>query len=149
MYFCLHRPLVTCRQLSWSTCTWQWSIVQVLNTFRHTCSHKSVILISFFFCIRIVYWGIFFTQSFKGTYDTSAKTLGGGGSWKEIGSLSKTLNEKTGNCTLILYKTNGQRAVLNAYYAPFPLSTWDAYLLWSHRQFGGRSHCCLFCFFVN
>ena len=34
----------------------------------------------------------------------------------------KTLNEKTGNCTLILYKTYGQRAVLNAYYAPFPLS---------------------------
>ena len=36
---------------------------------------------------------------------------------------SKTLNEKTGNCALILYKTNGKRAVLNAYYAPFPLST--------------------------
>ena len=35
----------------------------------------------------------------------------------------KTLNEKTGNCALILYKTNGKRAVLNAYYAPFPLST--------------------------
>ena len=61
---------------------------------------------------------------------------------------AKTLNEKTGNCTLILYKTNGQRAVLNAYYAPFPLSTWDAYSLWSCRQFGGRSQCCLFCFFV-
>ena len=26
--------------------------------------------------------------------------------------------EKSGNCTLILYKTNGQRAVLNVYYAP-------------------------------
>ena len=39
---------------------------------------------------------------------------------------SKTLNEKTGNCTLILCKRNGHRAVLNAYYAPFPLSTWDA-----------------------
>ena len=38
-------------------------------------------------------------------------------------SQSKTLNEKTGNCALILYKTNGKRAVLNAYYAPFPLST--------------------------
>ena len=61
---------------------------------------------------------------------------------------AKTLNEKTGNCTLILYKTNGQRAVLNAYYAPFPLSTWDAYLLWSYHQFGGQSQCCLFCFFV-
>ena len=60
----------------------------------------------------------------------------------------KTLNEKTGNCTLILYKTNGQRAVLSAYYAPFPLSTWDAYSLWSYRQFGGRRQC-LFCFFVN
>ena len=35
----------------------------------------------------------------------------------------RRLNEKTGNCTLILYKTNGQRAVLNVYYAPFPLST--------------------------
>ena len=35
----------------------------------------------------------------------------------------KTLNEKTGNSALILYKTNGQRAVLSAYYAPFPLST--------------------------
>ena len=65
------------------------------------------------------------------------------------GSGPKTLNKKTGNCALILYKTNGQRAVLNAYYAPFPLSTWDAYSLWSHRQFGGQSHCCLFCFFVN
>ena len=39
----------------------------------------------------------------------------------------RSLNEKTGNCTLILYKTNGQHAVLNAYYAPFPLFTWDAY----------------------
>ena len=39
----------------------------------------------------------------------------------------RRLNKKAGNCTLILYKTNGQRAVLNAYYAPFPLSTWDAY----------------------
>ena len=36
---------------------------------------------------------------------------------------AKTLNKKTGNCALILYKTNGQRVVLNAYYAPFPLST--------------------------
>ena len=43
------------------------------------------------------------------------------------GSNQRHLNEKTGNCTLILYKTNGQCAVLNAYYAPFPLSTWDAY----------------------
>ena len=34
----------------------------------------------------------------------------------------KTLNEKTGNFALILYKTNGQHAVLSAYYAPFPLS---------------------------
>ena len=40
-----------------------------------------------------------------------------------IDYIAKTLNEKTGNCTLILYKTNGQRAVLSAYYAPFPLST--------------------------
>ena len=40
---------------------------------------------------------------------------------------AKTLNEKTGNSALTLYKVNEQRAVLNAYYAPFPLSTSDAY----------------------
>ena len=41
----------------------------------------------------------------------------------QLKSSTKTLNEKTGNSALILYKTNGQRAVLCAYYAPFPLST--------------------------
>ena len=65
-------------------------------------------------------------------------------SWLKTKELRR-LNEKTGNCTLILYKTNGQRAVFNVYTYPFycPPET----LIW--RQFCGWSQCCLFCFFVN
>ena len=80
--------------------------------------------------------------------------MGGGGGYRVQKSISnylhicankRRLNEKTGNCMLILYKTNGQRAVLNAYTHPFycPPET----LIW--HQFCGRSQCCLFCFFVN
>ena len=60
----------------------------------------------------------------------------------------KTLKWKDGK--LYAYPVqNGKWAARGPQCAPFPLSTWDAYLLWFYRQFGGRSQCCLFCFFVN
>ena len=63
---------------------------------------------------------------------------------------AKTLNEKTGNSALILYKTNGQCAVLNAYYAPFPLSSETLItLIFTAHLVGGANVVCVVSLLIN
>ena len=70
--------------------------------------------------------------------------------WRWLAYAPKTLKEKTGNCALILYKTNGQRAVFIVYYAPFPLSTETLItLIFTANLVGGANVVCFVSLLIN